>query len=329
MGFRKNTNDDCISIASTAYTEGGINNINININNLEQKFLKTINLYLNTIVENFDEETFSNVFKQNIPRVVKKEKDIVDIEKPKSMFLYFATDKVIREDVKKRLSRYSENPTPSEVTSEISKLWKSGKYRIYSIRGKKFDTKLGRNFDYNMEKVKKWFDLEKEDKKRYEIELREKDIKFYICEEKSLICKEAIKLFYKAHRTEIRNSLKTEYADLELKYKVDFNLDKKWESLKDRVSDSHTHKDKFGKFTYMIEAKKWIDMAEDADEEKELDKIINEDFNDDAETVKYFSLPLKSPNVVRFEFSDDENSENDDIKQDKTFKKPRAVIIKN
>ena len=79
----------------------------------------------------------------------------------------------------------------------------------------------------------------------------------------------------------------------------------------------------------MIEAKKWIDMAEDADEEKELDKIINEDFNDDAETVKYFSLPLKSPNVVRFEFSDDENSENDDIKQDKTFKKPRAVIIKN
>jgi hypothetical protein len=330
MGFRKNTNDDCISIASTAYTEGGINNINININNLEQKFLKTINLYLNTIVENFDEETFSNVFKQNIPRVVKKEKDIVDIEKPKSMFLYFATDKVIREDVKKRLSRYSENPTPSEVTSEISKLWKSEKYRIYSIRGKKFDTKLGRNFDYNMEKVKKWFDLEKEDKKRYENELREKGIKFYICEDKSLICKEAIKLFRKAHRKEIRNSLKTEYSDLELKYKVDFNLDKKWESLKDRVSDSHTHKDKFGKFTYMIEAKKWIDMAEDADEEKELDKIINEDFNDDAETVKYFSLPLKSPNVVRFEFSDDENSENedsekDDIKQDKTFKKPRVV----
>jgi len=335
MGSRKNTEYDCMSIISAAYTEGGINNINININNLEQKFLKTINLYLNTIVENFDEETFSNVFKQNIPRVVKKEKEIVDIEKPKSMFLYFATDKVIREDVRKRLSIYVEKPTPSMVTSEISKLWKSKKYRNYSINGKKFDTKLGKNFDYNMEKVKKWFDLEKEDKKRYEIELRERGIKFYICEDKSLICKEAIKLFRKAHRKEIRNSLKTDYADLELKYKVDFNLDKKWESLKDRVSESHTHKDKFGKFTYMIEAKKWIDMAEDADEEKELHKIINGDFNCDTLNSRYDSLSQKDPNLDKFTFTDDEESENDDsenedsekddIKQDKTFKKPRVV----
>ena len=122
MGSRKNTEYDCMSIISAAYTEGGINNSNININNLEQKFLKTINLYLNTIVENFDEETFSNVFKQNIPRVVKKEKEIVDIKEPRSMFSYFAIDKVIREDVKKRLSIYVEKPTPSMVTYEISKL---------------------------------------------------------------------------------------------------------------------------------------------------------------------------------------------------------------
>jgi hypothetical protein len=93
----------------------------------------------------------------------------------------------------------------------------------------------------------------------------------------------------------------------------------------------------------MIEANKWIDMAEDADEEKELHKIINGDFKGDTLRLEYSSddsLSKKDPNLDRFSFTDDEDSENEDsenedsenedseneiIKQDKTFKKPIVV----
>jgi hypothetical protein len=238
------------------------------MNAAEKKFFKALNSYIETIVEDWDAEEFKEVFEKNIPRLMKKEKKADAVKKPKTVFICFSTDPKIRDKVK------NENPgaTAKEITSKIGELWKSTSYRKYSNEGKHVDSKSGKTFDYRMDKVKKWFDMVKNDKTRYVEEMEEKGLEIPKPKEKkeSTKPKTAYNYFCLEVRPEIKESLKDEYNGKELTKAVGEKLKETWEEYKDRESGG-TQKDKNGKFEYTEEANRWLKMAEK--DKKRMDKI--------------------------------------------------------
>lgn len=173
------------------------------------------------------------MFEKNIPRLVnkeKKEKKGDTVKKPKTVFICFSTDPKIRDKVK------NENPgaTAKEITSKIGELWKSTSYRKYSNEGKHVDSKSGKTFDYRMDKVKKWFDMVKQDKNRYIEEMEEKGLEIPKPKEKkeSTKPKTAYNYFCLEVRPEIKESLKDEYNGKELTKAVGEKLKETWKSTR-------------------------------------------------------------------------------------------------
>ena len=279
---------DNYSICDSTCTKGGTI---IKMSENEMKFCELLNSYIKIMNKDWDEETFSKIFEQNIPRILNKERKTLNVKKPMSMFMFFSFDPIIRQKAYNLLKKDYIKPQAKEIAKIIAIMWKSNKYRTYSPNGEKID-KDGRRFDYKMDKIKKWKDMANEDKKRYNKEIKERCIKFYIYEETNSICKLAYKKFCDENRSYAQKSIskKSISKDIrdkkEIKYEVDCILRKKWESLKDRTSDNPTHKDKFGRFQYMRESNNWIEIAESEEEEKEIYKIL-EDMDEELEEDSY------------------------------------------
>jgi hypothetical protein len=242
------------------------------MNKSDKKLFKSINSYISSIVEDWDSEKFKKVFEENIPRLTKKE---IVVKKPKSAYMYFSTDQEIRETIKR------DNPeaTTMEISVKIGELWKSEKYRTYSINGFNIDYKTGEKYDYKNENVSKWFDLANDDKRRYEEEMKNNGLEIKKVETKSTRPKSAYDFFCKENRPKIKNNLKDSYSGSELTKNVTLELNKKWESYKDRNPlNTLTQKDKKGKFMYTKRADKWIEMAnkdKERFEKREEDEQIN------------------------------------------------------
>ena len=301
------------------------------MNTSEKKFFKALNSYIESLVDDWDTESFKSVFEANIPRLVRKEKKNDDnkVKKPKSVFMFFSTDKEIRAKVK------MENPEAKakEIASAIGALWRSDKYRNYSDEGKFTDTTTGKTFDYKMSKVKKWFDMAKQDKVRYEDEMKEKGLEIPVpkAKKESTRPKSAYNYFCTEYRPKFREHYKEKYTGKELTKKVGVALKEKWETYKDRDASNPTQKDKAGKFNYTKKATKWLEMAT-ADKErmaklpkskgksKTKSKKSDSDSDSESEEEKETNYEKKSKkHVRRSEEEEDSELEIDDSDEENGF----------
>jgi high mobility group protein B2 len=286
------------------------------MNASEIKFFKAVNSYIESMVEEWDSDKFKEVFEQHLPRLVRKDKKENSgdkVKKPKSVFMCFSTDPEIREKVNKKVKKDNPEAKVTQIASEIGKLWKSSEYRKYSDEGKFVDASTGKTFDYRMNKVKKWFDMAANDKKRYEDEMSERGLELPKPKEKkeSTRPKTAYNLFCTENRPKLRDHYKKKLSGKDLTQKVGLKLKETWESYKDRDTDKPTQKDKTGKFEYTEEAERWIEMAvsdkkrfdklKKKKEEEERKSSHEEDENNGFEDEDYYSDYEEDYEIQRYE----------------------------
>ncbi len=239
-----------------------------------EKFYSKLLEFVEQSIENdeWDADDFKACFVQNMPvkttKTTNKTKTVKDPSKPKrarGAYIYFSSDKEVREQIKK------DNPeaSSSEIMKLLGSLWSSDKYKNHHDEGEHKDKKGP--FDYQPA-ADKYLRKAAKDKDRYAQEMSgytpdpsfAKPVKAKTVKEKPAPkrARTAYMFFCMEKRGDAKKELGSILTGRELNTEVTKLLGEWWTEHK-VYNDDGEHKDKKGKFDYTEDAQKYLDMAED------------------------------------------------------------------
>jgi len=270
-----------------------------------ERFYTTVNSFVEEFLQDednevWDVEAFKKMFMENIPKDMnktpKKAKDPKAPKKAKGAYIFFSTEKEIRQQIK------VENPdaTPNEIMSLIGALWSSEEYKNYHDQGEHKD-KEGNKFDYT-DAATKYFDMADEDKSRFETEtstyVPDPEFEAKAAREKKVKRAKSAYMFFCADmREDAKRELNEQFEGRELQTEVTRLLGSWWSEMKD-YSDDGNLKDKEGKFDYSDNAQQWLDLAEGDKKRVEVEKAAASDEEEEVEEEEESSkktVKKKSP----------------------------------
>ncbi len=256
-----------------------------------EKFYSKLLEFVEQSIENdeWDADDFKACFVQNMPvkttKTTNKTKTVKDPSKPKrarGAYIYFSSDKEVREQIKK------DNPEAksSDIMKLIGSLWSSDKYKNHHDEGEHKDKKGP--FDYQPA-ADKYLRKAAKDKDRYAQEMSgytpdpsfAKPVKAKTVKEKPAPkrARTAYMFFCMEKRGDAKKELGSILTGRELNTEVTKLLGEWWTEHK-VYNDDGEHKDKKGKFDYTEDAQKYLDMAED--DKKRVNSLKSETEHDDS-----------------------------------------------
>ena len=284
-----------------------------------EKFYSKLLEFVEQSIENdeWDSDDFKTCFTHNMPVKVNKKtaKPVKDPTKPKrarGAYIFFSSDKKVREQIKK------DNPeaSSSEIMSLLGSKWSSDEYKNYNDEGENKD-KTGK-FDYQTA-ADKYFKMAAQDKERYTQEMSEytpdpafitvKSAKLPKVKTAPKRARTAYMFFCMEKRPEAKKELVSVFAGRELQTEVTKLLGEWWTDHKD-YNDEGENRDKNGKFDYTEDAQKYVNMSEDDKDRVKSESDTGSDTGSDAGSTKNKKLSNKKA-IVEAEYNNDDSDEDE------------------